>query len=91
MSALPCFEQGAVADERVGALHVGQRGVGGLDAGLVAVGPLDLDAFLREQALVVGHQFGQSLERRGGFQDELFHGRLRYLIFRRNGAPRMNV
>src|SRR5262249_30335685 len=30
-------------------------------------------AFLLEEALVVGHQLGQALERRGRFEHELFH------------------
>src|ERR1700722_9440817 len=47
-----------------------------LDAGF-AVGPLDLEAFLGKQAFVIGHEFGQTLERRGRFQYEFFHRRLR--------------
>src|SRR6516165_4174670 len=38
---------------------------------LLAVGPLDLDAFLLEQPLVVGDQFRQSLEGGGRFQNQI--------------------
>jgi hypothetical protein len=63
-----------MAAERIGAFDILQRRVGGFDAGFVAVGPLDLNAFLGEQALVIGDKLRQTLERRGGFEHELFHG-----------------
>ena len=40
---------------------------------LLAVHPLDLDAFLLEQTLVIGHELGQALKRRGGFQSQCLH------------------
>src|SRR5262249_29734445 len=40
---------------------------------LLTVGPLDLEAFLGEQALVMGDELRQPLERRRRFQDESFH------------------
>ena len=57
---LALLEQRAVAAEHIGGLRILDRGVGGLDAGFVAIGPLDLDAFLGEQALVVGDELRQS-------------------------------
>src|SRR5215813_7544613 len=68
------FEQRAVADELVGGLHVRDRGVCDLDAGLVALGPLDLEPFFGEQPFVMSHQFRQALERRGGLENEFLHG-----------------
>src|SRR5262249_13533848 len=40
----------------------------------LAVGPLDQEPFFLEQSLVIGDELRQSLERRRGLQDELFHG-----------------
>src|SRR5262245_22621096 len=40
---------------------------------LVAIRPLDLKPLLFEQALVIGDDFGQTLERLGIFQCELLH------------------
>src|SRR5262249_34295643 len=68
---LALLEQLAMAGERIGALHVAQRGVGGLDAGFVAIGPFGLQALAGEQAFVKGHGLWQSLERGGGFENEL--------------------
>ena len=52
------LQQGAMADEWIGALRVGNGRVGGLNAGLVPVRPLDKDSFLLEQTLIVGHELG---------------------------------
>ena len=70
---LALLEQGAVTDERIGTFHIGQGCVRGLDASLVAIRPFDDQAFLLEQAFLIGHQLRQSLERRGGFQHQLLH------------------
>jgi hypothetical protein len=70
---LALLEHLAVARERIEALravHIGSRAL----VFALALDPLDGQAFLREQAFFVGDQFRQSLERRGGFEDELFHG-----------------
>ena len=40
---------------------------------LLTVHPLDLDAFLLEQTLVIGHELGQALKRRSGFQSQCLH------------------
>ena len=70
---LALFEKLAVTGERVDALQRRHAGVDLLlDAGL-AVGPLDFEALLREQAFIVGDKFRQPLEWRRGFENELFH------------------
>src|SRR6185503_6613519 len=71
---LALLEHLAVTGERVEALRTGDADVGGL-VGALAVDPLDLEAFLLEQALVVGDELRQPLEWRRGFQNERFHGR----------------
>src|SRR5262249_52041850 len=71
---LALLEQLAMAGERIRALHVGKRGVGGLDAGFIAIGPFDSQALAGEQAFIIGHELGQSLERGGGFENELAQG-----------------
>src|SRR5262249_5581350 len=38
-----------------------------------AVGPLDVKAFLFEQAFVIGDQLRQALEWRGGFEHQCLH------------------
>ena len=40
---------------------------------LLTVHPLDLDAFVLEQTLVIGHELGQALKRRSGFQSQCLH------------------
>jgi hypothetical protein len=70
---LALLDQAAVAAERVDPLGARHQALGRLDAGLVAVGPFDREALAREQALVVGDQLGQALERRGRFEDEGLH------------------
>ena len=40
---------------------------------LVAICPLDLKSLFFEQALIVGHEFRQPLERLGVFQCEFLH------------------
>ncbi|MPZ41115.1 MAG: hypothetical protein GEU95_24330 [Rhizobiales bacterium] len=67
------FEQRAMAAEGIGGFDVFQRGVGGLDAGFITVCPLDLHAFLGEQAFVIGYELRQTLKWGGGFEDELLH------------------
>src|SRR5262249_21417953 len=71
---LALLEQVAVGGEGIDALGAGDVGLDLLLHALLAVGPLDLESFLREQPLVIGDELGQSLERRRRFQDELLHG-----------------
>jgi hypothetical protein len=74
---LALFQELAVAGEWVDALRIGDVRLDLLlDAGF-AVGPFDVEALLGEQAFVIGNEFRQALERRGRFQYELFHRRLR--------------
>ena len=73
---LALLEQLAVAGEGVDALRAGDVGLDLLLDALLAVGPFDREPFLREQALVVGDQLRQPLERRRGLQHQLFHGRV---------------
>ena len=70
---LALLEQLAVAGEGIDALRAGHVGLDLLLDALLAVGPLDRDALLLEQALVVGDELRQPLERRGGLQNQLFH------------------
>src|SRR5688500_7493738 len=51
---------------------------------LLTVHPLNLDAFLFEQPLVIGDELGQALKRRSGFQSQCLHRFLpvgRYVIY----------
>src|SRR5262249_17969268 len=70
---LALFEQAAVARERVDALRARHADVGRLLDALVAIGPLDREPLFGEQALVIGDEFRQPLERRRRFQHQLFH------------------
>ena len=76
---LALLEQLAVAGERIDALGRGDVDLDLLFDADFAVGPLDVEAFLGEQAFVIGHDFGKPLEWRGGFQNQLFHCVLRRL------------
>src|SRR5262249_40610352 len=71
---LALLEQPAVAGERIDPFRVGHVGLDLFLDPLLAVGPLDHDPFFLEQSLVIGDELSQSLERRRGLQDELFHG-----------------
>src|SRR5262249_23590655 len=71
---LALLEQLAVAGEGVDPFRAGYVGLDLFLDPLLTVGPLDQEPFLREQPLVIGDELGQSLERRRGLQDELFHG-----------------
>jgi hypothetical protein len=71
---LALLEQLAVARKRVESLRTDHVDLGPLVHVLLAVGPLDDQPLFLEQPLVIGHQFRQSLKRRGGFQNELLHG-----------------
>src|SRR5262249_3248306 len=71
---LALLEQLAVAGEGVDPFRAGHVGLDFFLQPLLAVGPLDQDPFFLEQPLVIGDELRQSLERRRGFQDELFHG-----------------
>src|SRR5882672_10175823 len=62
-----------MAGERIAAFLAGDAGVGFLRDALVAVCPFDLEAFLLEQALVIRHQFRQTLEGRRRLQDKPLH------------------
>src|SRR5204863_8168390 len=70
---LALFQKSAMAGERVEAFLAGDLGVGLLLDALIAVRPLDLKAFLLEQAFVIRHQFRQALEGRCRLQDKLLH------------------
>ena len=88
---LALFQQLAVAGERVDAFRVGDVRLDFLlDAGF-AVGPFDLEAFLGEQAFVIGDELRQSLERRGRFQYEFFHRRLRAAFVRQIGRRTLGL
>src|SRR5262249_59619273 len=71
---LALLEQLAVTGEGVDPFRAGHVGLDSFLHPLLAVGPLDQDPFFLEQPLVIGDELGQSLERRRGLQDELFHG-----------------
>ena len=73
MSALPCSNSLPWLANGLTSFGLGDGDVGLLLDALVAVGPFDREPFLLEQALVIGDQFRQSLERRGGFQNQLLH------------------
>src|SRR5258708_4615044 len=74
---LALLDQLAVAAERVHAFRAGDVDLGRpVDAG-VAVGPLDDQAFLFEQALLIGHQLGEALEGRRRLQHQFLHIQLR--------------
>src|SRR6266852_8707012 len=62
-----------MASERIAAFLAGDAGVGLLLDTLVAVCPFDSQAFLLQQALVIGHQFRQTLEGRRRLQDKPLH------------------
>jgi hypothetical protein len=70
---LPLLEQLAVAGERVEPFRADHVDVGRLLDVLLAVGPFDREALVLEQAFVVGDKLRQSLERGGGFEDQLLH------------------
>ena len=65
-----------MAYERVDALGAGDVRLNLLLHALFAVSPFDVQALLFEQALVIGDQLRQALERRGAFQNELLHASL---------------
>ena len=69
---LAFLEQLAVAGKtrRFVVIGIGDVELRGLVDALLAIGPFDGEAFLLEQALVVGDQLRQSLERRGGFEPQ---------------------
>src|SRR5262249_5628548 len=67
------LEQATMARERIYALLARDAGVGRLFDAPVAVGPLEPGPPLGEQALVIGDEFRQPLERRRRFQHQLFH------------------
>src|SRR4029078_8438657 len=79
---LALLDQRAVADEAVVILHIGGGGVGGFDPGLVALRPFDLDTLFREQTFVIGYEFGQTLARGTGFEDEFLYGGVRLMGMR---------
>jgi len=62
-----------MACKRIDARRVGELGVDRLDTGLVAFGPLNVEAFAGEQAFVEGDELGQALERRGGLEHQCLH------------------
>ena len=64
------FELAAVAGKARRLLVAGDVHLRALVDALLAVDPLDRDAFLGEQALGIGHELGQSLEGRGRFQTQ---------------------
>src|SRR2546425_7391910 len=72
---LTLFEEAAVTRERVQSARTGDinHRLLRLRAG-VTVDPFDVEPFLLEQALVVGDQLGQTLERGGRLQYEPLHG-----------------
>ncbi len=59
-----------MAGERVDPLVAGDVQLRSLVDILFAIGPLDRDAFLLEEALVVGDKLGKPLERCSCFQNE---------------------
>jgi hypothetical protein len=67
------FEQTAVAGEGIQALGRGDIRLGFLLDALVAIGPLDRQAFLLEQTFVIRDQFRQPLKGRRCFQNQLLH------------------
>jgi hypothetical protein len=68
---LPC---GVAVDALAG--DVGDVELRRLVDALFAVGPFDLEAFLLEQALVVGDEFGKALERCSRLKPQGHHGYL---------------
>jgi hypothetical protein len=54
--------------------RIGDARVGTLKFDIFAVGPFDLEPFSCEEAFVIGHELGQALERRGGFEHQCLHG-----------------
>src|SRR2546427_8640687 len=72
---LTLFEEATVTRERVQSARTGD-----IDHGLLllrasfTVDPFDVEPFLLEQALVIGDQLGQTLERGGRLQYEPLHG-----------------
>src|SRR5262249_16336897 len=70
---LALLEQLAVASEGVDPFRARHVSLNFFLDPLLAVGPLDQDPFFLEQSLVIGDELRQSLERRRGLQDELFH------------------